>query len=165
MTEGTERLVLVREVEEFLYTEARLLDDARFEDWMALFTDDATYWVPARPDQDNPLDTISIIYDDRRMMETRVKRLRHPAAYAQAPASRTKHLITNVMIEVEDDAAGEIEVSAGFLMLEFRDDRQQVYGGGVRHLLRRVNGAFRIARKRVDLVNCDGTHGPISIPF
>jgi len=165
MTDALDSLVLAREVEAFLYREARLLDEARFEDWMALFTDDAAYWVPARPDQDNPLDTISIIYDDRRMMETRVKRLRHPAAHAQAPASRTKHLIANVMIEAEDAAAGEIEVSAGFLMLEFRDDRQRVYGGGVRHRLRRVGGALRIAWKRVDLVDCDGVHDGIVVPF
>ena len=54
--------------ERFLLHEARLLDEARFDDWLALFTPDAWYWVPSAPDQDNPHDTVSLIYDDRRLL-------------------------------------------------------------------------------------------------
>ena len=91
MTVDATKLLLVREIEEFLFHEARLLDQRRFEDWMALYTDDATYWVPAKPDQQSPIDTISIYYDDRRMMETRVKRLRPSSLITPgAPASRSR---------------------------------------------------------------------------
>ena len=74
-----------REVEEFLFQEARFLDEGRFEEWLALFTETAWYWVPLAPDQDNPEDMVSIIYDDRRLLETRVRRLCSPNIHAQAP--------------------------------------------------------------------------------
>src|SRR5215468_12294243 len=64
--------------EQFLLHEARLLDEAKFDDWLALFTADAWYWVPSEPEQDNPHDTVSLIYDDRRLLETRVRRLASP---------------------------------------------------------------------------------------
>ena len=59
----------------FLEHEARLLDESKFDDWLALFTADAWYWVPSEPNQDNPHDIVSLIYDDRRLLETRVRRL------------------------------------------------------------------------------------------
>ena len=67
--------------ERFLQHEARLLDDGKFDDWLALFTPDGSYWVPSEPDQDNPHDTVSLIYDDRRLLETRVRRLASPRIY------------------------------------------------------------------------------------
>ena len=73
----------------FLEHEARLLDEAKFDDWLALFTADAWYWVPSEPDQANPHDTVSLIYDDRRLLETRVRRLASPRMYSQEPRSRT----------------------------------------------------------------------------
>src|SRR4051812_36295155 len=62
----------------FLEHEARLLDEAKFDDWLKLFTADAWYWVPSEPNQNNPHDTVSLIYDDRRLLETRVRRLASP---------------------------------------------------------------------------------------
>src|SRR4051812_36470575 len=62
----------------FLEHEARLLDEAKFDDWLALFTADAWYWVPSEPNQNNPHNTVSLIYDDRRLLETRVRRLASP---------------------------------------------------------------------------------------
>ena len=46
-----------------------MLDERRFEEWRDLFADDGYYWVPARPDQPNPLDEVSIFYDDKDLME------------------------------------------------------------------------------------------------
>ena len=88
-----ERLVLVREVEEFLFLEARLLDERRFDDWMALFTDDAVYWVPARPNQQSPFEELSIYYEDRALMDVRIRRLQHADTLAQIPPSRTRHVV------------------------------------------------------------------------
>src|SRR6202165_4505417 len=87
------------ECEQFLIHEARLLDEARFDQWLSLFTSDAWYWVPSEPDQANPRDTISLIYDDRRLLETRVRRLASPRLYSQEPPSRTSRMIGNVTIE------------------------------------------------------------------
>ena len=87
------------ECEQFLILEARLLDEGRFDEWLALFTSDAWYWVPSQPGQANPRDTISLIYDDRRLLETRVRRLASPRIYSQEPPSRTSRMIGNVTIE------------------------------------------------------------------
>jgi len=58
-------------IEAFLFHESKLLDAGRFEEWQALFTDDAYYWVPLRPEQTEPAAESSIICDDVGMMETR----------------------------------------------------------------------------------------------
>jgi benzoate/toluate 1,2-dioxygenase beta subunit len=58
-------------LEDFIIHEARLLDARRFRDWMELFADDGTYWVPAVPDQNSPFDQASLFYDDRELMKTR----------------------------------------------------------------------------------------------
>ena len=85
--------------EAFLFAEARLLDERRFRDWMALFAEDGTYWVPAVPDQNSPFNQVSLFYDDRDLMKTRVDRLEHPRIHIQTPPSRTAHLVGNVMID------------------------------------------------------------------
>ena len=85
--------------EQFLLHEARLLDDGKFDDWLALFTPEAWYWVPSEPDQADPVETVSLIYDDRRLLETRVRRLASPRMYSQEPRSRTSRMIGNVSIE------------------------------------------------------------------
>src|SRR5262245_40524803 len=84
------------ECEQFLVHEARLLDEGRFDEWLALFTADAWYWVPSEPNQASPRDTVSLIYDDRRLLETRVRRLASPRIYSQEPRSRTSRIIANV---------------------------------------------------------------------
>jgi Ring hydroxylating beta subunit len=75
--------------EQFLLQEARFLDEPRFDEWLALFSLDAWYWVPSEPDQPDPHETVSLIYDDRRLLETRVRRLASPRMYSQEPRSRT----------------------------------------------------------------------------
>ena len=93
--------------EDFIVHEARLLDARRFRDWMALFADDGTYWVPAVPDQQSPFDQASLFYDDRDLMKTRIDRLEHPRIHVQTPPSRTAHLVGNVAVEEADAANGE----------------------------------------------------------
>lgn len=165
MADDLERLLLVREIEEFLFHEARLLDERRFEDWMELFTEDGVYWVPAEEGQDNPTDTVSIFHDNRQLMEVRIRRLRHPANHAQRPPSRTRHLVTNVVLDDTDAETGELDVASNLQMAEYRDDERRTFAAAVTHRLRRVDGALRIARKRIDLIDCDAAHGPMSIPF
>ena len=148
--------------EQFLYHEARLLDTQRYEEWLALFTDDATYWVPLEKDQPEPLETSSIIHDDRTLLELRVKQARHPRAHARQPLARTVHQVGNVMIEEGKD---EIQVTSTLQLVDFRNQKQRLYGALVEHRLRRVNGGFKIAHKRVDLVNSEGELDGIAILF
>src|SRR5262245_25862835 len=111
--------------EQFLIFEARLLDEARFDEWLALFTPDAWYWVPSQPEQASPRDTVSLIYDDRRLLETRVRRLASPRIYSQEPRSRTSRIIANVTIEqVEGNAC---TVRPKFQLLEYRRRTSRIF--------------------------------------
>jgi len=150
-------------VEQFLYHEARLLDTQRYEEWLELFTDDATYWLPLQQNQKDPLETSSIIHDDRTLLELRVKQARHPRAHARLPLARTVHQVGNVVVASEN--ASETTVNSTLHLVEFRNEKQRHYGALVEHRLRRVNGTFRIAHKRVDLVNSEGELDGIAILF
>jgi 3-phenylpropionate/cinnamic acid dioxygenase small subunit len=149
-------------VEQFLYHEARLLDTQRYEEWLDLFTDDATYWVPLEQDQKDPLETSSIIHDDRTLLELRVKQARHPRAHARQPLARTVHQVGNVQVFEKDDA---VKVHSTLQLVEFRNEKQRIYGALVEHHLRRVNDSFKIAHKRVDLVNSEGELDGIAVLF
>ncbi len=151
--------------ETFLIHEARLLDERRFEDWLGLFTDDGWYWVPIVADQDNPHDMVSLIYDDRRLLETRIRRLAHPGAHAQTPPSRTSRIIANVTVEDQATDGADLVIRSKFQMIEYRRDKQRLFGGTCRHGLIVADGGFRIRWKRVDLVNCDAMHDGINVPF
>lgn len=149
--------------EDFLVQEARLLDEAKFDDWLALFTPDAQYWVPSEPGQQSPHDTVSLMYDDRRLLETRVRRLASPRIYSQEPRSRTSHIVTNVTLE---EAGGDFVVTRSkFMMIEFRRNEQRLFGGSYFHRLIRVEGSLRIRLKRIDLLNCDAPLDGLVVPF
>jgi benzoate/toluate 1,2-dioxygenase beta subunit len=150
-------------LEEFIVQEARLLDERRFRDWMALFADDGTYWVPAVPDQQSPFDQASLFYDDRDLMRTRIERLEHPRIHVQTPPSRTAHLVGNVLIEAVDE--GEVVVGSTVIMVEYRDEQQRVFAGRQHHRLRRDGASFRIVQKRVDLINCDSAFEAMAVPI
>jgi benzoate/toluate 1,2-dioxygenase beta subunit len=150
--------------ERFLLHEARLLDEAKFDDWLALFTPDGWYWVPSAPDQDNPHDTVSLIYDDRRLLETRVRRLASPRIYSQEPRSRTSRMIGNVSIE--ERGLDACTVRSKFVTIEYRRETQRLFAGTAFHrLVRADDGAILIASKRVDLVNCDAPLDGIVVPL
>ena len=149
--------------EQFLLHEMRLLDEAKFDDWLALFTADGWYWVPSEPEQDNPHDTVSLIYDDRRLLETRVRRLASPRMYSQEPRSRCSRMVDNVTIE-HADATG-CTVRSKFLMIEYRRSTQRLFGGTTLHRLGLADGGIRIAWKRVNLVDCDAPLDGITQPF
>ena len=149
-------------VQLFLFHEARLLDTQRYEEWLQLFTGDATYWVPLEQNQKDPFESSSIIHDDRTLLELRVKQARHPRAHARRPLARTVHQVGNIMVE---ESKHEIKVTSTLQLVEFRNEKQRLYGALVEHRLRSVNGTFKIAHKRVDLVNSEGELDGIAILF
>jgi benzoate/toluate 1,2-dioxygenase beta subunit len=155
----------LRDIEQFLFREAQLLDDARFEDWLKLFTETAWYWVPASPDQPDPFEMVSIIYDDRQLLETRVRRLLNANIHAEEPRTRTSRVVGNIIVEGNNVDGADIVVSSRFQMAEFRRDRQRVFAGSLQHGLVTGGEDIRIAWKRVDLVNCDGMLDGITVPF
>ena len=152
-----------REIEKFLFYEARLLDTGQLEAWLDLFTDDATYWVPLERDQKDPYETSSIIHDDRTLLELRVKQARHPRAHARLPLARTVHQVANIVVAGEEN--GAITVHSTLQLVEWRQEKQRLWGALVEHRLRRAGESFRIAHKRVDLVNSEGELDGIAILF
>ena len=150
-------------VEEFLIHEAALLDDRRFEEWRDLFDEDGYYWVPLRPDQASPETESSIFYDNRQVMQTRIERLRHPRIHSQTPPHRTCHLIGNVAITAVEGS--ECTVRSSLMMADYRLRVQRNFAARVTHRLRAGSNGFRIAWKRVDLINCDDAFELIAVPF
>ena len=152
-----------REIEQFLFQEARLLDQQRYEEWLALYTEDATYWVPLEQDQQEALETSSIIRDDKTLLELRVRQARHPRAFARQPLARTVHQVGNVMVGAEENS--EVDVASTLQVVEYRSERQRLWGATVLHRLRRAQGGWMIASKRVDLVNSEAELDGIAILF
>jgi 3-phenylpropionate/cinnamic acid dioxygenase small subunit len=141
-----------KEIEAFLYKEARLADENRYDEWTALWTDDAIYWIPANLDDYDPREHISIVYDDRERLQDRVDRLKSGAAWAQEPRSRIRRLVSNIEVE-PPDAKGEITASSNFVLGDLRRGTQTVYFARQIHRLRRTPHGLRLAYKKVILLN------------
>lgn len=152
-------------LEHFLYHEARLIDEKRWEEWNELFTEDGEYWVPATRGQPDPKNHVSLMYETSLLREIRLRRYRHPNAMSLQPQPYSVHLVSNVMLDEFDSATGECIVNSRFVMLEFRRDEQRTYGGAATHELLPDGDAFRIRMKKVELVNCDGVLPSIHILF
>lgn len=152
-----------RRVEEFLFHEARLLDERCFEEWLDLFAEEGIYWIPATVDQNDALGEASIAYEDRQLLDVRVRRLRHPENYSDQPAARTRRVVGNVMIGAlnKDTTVAR----SNFTLVEFQNDEQRVFAGEYVHTLHKVSDNFKIVKKRVNLINCDAPMGAIVIPF
>ena len=136
-----------------LEREARLLDERRFDAWLDLYVPECLYWVPGTPGGD-PRREIAVAFDDRRQLEGRVYRLGTGYAWSQIPPSRTARLVANV--EVFGTArADEHMVRSNFLISEHRAGETRVLAGAYAHRLVRHDGAWKIAVKQVNLLECD----------
>lgn len=140
-----------RQVEDFVYREARLQDEGSYDEWEALWTEDAHYWVPANGDDIDPERQISIINDNRKRITTRVNQLKTGERHAQIPPSKMRRIISN--IEVDEGEDGEIEVGSNFILVESRSGSLATWAGRTRHTLRFENGELGLVRKKVLLVN------------
>lgn len=157
------------EAEAFLIEEARLLDSGRFEEWLALFADDGFYWVPAAPGQADPLNHLSIFYEDKSVLTMRIRRLAHPRVYSALPAPRTAHLVGNVTAARPAAPGIDCECRSTVMMAEYRGGEgrgeRRLWAGQQMHRLRRTPEGWRIVLKRVDLIDCDAAHGILSVPI
>ena len=162
---------VAREVEQFLYREARLLDERRFHEWLELLTDDVRYWMGSRtnrypktskaiaildPDRyvENDLtreDELAILDEDIHTLRARVARLDTGMAWAEDPPSRTRHLIMNIEVE-PGDAVAEVKAYSNFLVYRSRAETEQdFYVGARQDVLRRVAGAWKISGRKIVL--------------
>lgn len=141
----------LRDVEQFLFHEARLADEHRYEEWERLWTDDALYWVPANGDDIDPERQMSIVYDNRSRISLRVKQLLTGKRHTQEPQSRLRRLISNVELLGEDERG--LGVGANTIVFETNQRGDTLWGARNEYRLRRVDGKWRMAYKKVMLVN------------
>jgi benzoate/toluate 1,2-dioxygenase subunit beta len=137
----------IRAVEQFLYREARLADEHRYDEWEALWTDDGHYWVPAGGDDSDPATRMAIINDNRNRIATRIAQLKTGRRHSQIPRSRLRRVVSNV--EVEGDGV----VGANFVLVESRERGKELWAGRYTYRLRLVDGELRMAAKKVALVD------------
>ncbi|WP_028850546.1 aromatic-ring-hydroxylating dioxygenase subunit beta [Thermocrispum municipale] len=143
----------LRQIEQFLYREARYADEHDYDAWEALWTDDALYWVPAGDDAADPRSQVSVIYDNRNRIATRLKQLRTGKRYSQSPPSNLRRVISNV--EILGTEGSDTVVGANFVLVESRTRGMEIWAGRVTYKLRVVDGEIRLAYKKVSLVNKD----------
>jgi 3-phenylpropionate/cinnamic acid dioxygenase small subunit len=141
------------QVESFLYQEALFMDEHRFDEWLSLWDDPAQYWVPCNADDIDPTRRVSLIYDDRQRLVQRVERLKSGSVQAMDPVPRMRRLISN--IEVEAQQGQDLVARSNFILCIARASSQQLWAGRTIHSLRRTEGGFKIARKKVLLINSD----------
>lgn len=146
------------EVERFYYDEAALLDSHRYEEWLALFSDDAHYFMPIRRtrtqremDKEFTQPGEMAFFDDTKMLLAgRIAKLKTGRSWAEDPPSRTRHLITN--IRIVRDKGRELDVESNFHLYRTRLNSEETsWIGSRRDILRRVEGSFQIAGRKIFL--------------
>ena len=164
MTTDLARLLVRQEIEDFLYHEAELLDERRYEEWLALFTDDAHYWMPMRrnvpadePGREYTRDGLDVNWFDegKDTLARRVAQIRTGIHWAEEPPSRICHLVSNVQVlraSPAGPAPAEVAVRCRFLVYRNRVETEtDVLVGKREDVLRRVNGSWKIARRMIVL--------------
>lgn len=146
---------------DFIYDEARMLDEGRYDEWLALWLPDAMYWMPLDYNQTDPVNETSLLYEDMFMLKLRVERLNGARTFSQKPKSRCHHVIQRPFV---DEMHGDRFVTKTSMhYVETRLDEQQLLALTARHELALVDGALRIAGKRVDILNCDAAFRNIQL--
>jgi 3-phenylpropionate/cinnamic acid dioxygenase small subunit len=148
-------VTLAAELEQFVYDEARLIDEKRFDEWYELFTDDARYWMPLTRGQPDGENHTSLFYEDKLLLKVRIERLKSPRSFSQHHPSWCQHVLQRPWLEDDGVASGRYRVRTPFVYVESRLDEQLVLAGIVSHRLRREGSALRIELKKVELTNCD----------
>jgi 3-phenylpropionate/cinnamic acid dioxygenase small subunit len=163
VSDALARLLLHREIEDFLYREAELLDDRRYEEWLDLFTEDARYWMPMRrnvpagaPEREFTREGAEVSWfdDGKDTLVRRVRQIRTGVHWAEEPPSRICHVVTNVRILRAEPPAAPAEVTVGCRFLVYRnrvETETDLLAGKREDRLRRVGEGWRIARRKIVL--------------
>ena len=139
---------------QFVYEEARLIDEKRFDEWYELFADDARYWMPLTRNQPDGESHTSLFYEDKLLLRVRIERLKSPRSFSQHQPSFCQHILQHPAIEGTTEADGW-RLRTPFVYVESQLDTQIVLAGISWHDLVEVDGRLRIRLKKVELVNCN----------
>lgn len=148
---------------DFIYDEARMLDEGRFSEWLDLWIPEGHYWMPLDYKQKDPDLVTSLLYEDDFMRRLRVERLNGERTFSQKPKSRCHHVIQRPFVDEFDLDAGHFVTNTSMHYIETRLDEQFLLAITATHELRLVDGKLRIANKRVDLLNSDAAFGNIQL--
>jgi 3-phenylpropionate/cinnamic acid dioxygenase small subunit len=149
------------QVIDFLYDEVRMLDEGRFDEWLSLWLEDGIYWMPLDYKQGDDPALTSLLYEDMFMLRLRVERLNGARTFSQKPKSRCHHVIQRPFVDEID--GNRIVTNTSMHYVETRLDEQFLLACTAEHELRVVDGALRIARKKVELLNSDAAFGNIQL--
>jgi len=138
---------------EFVYHEARLIDEKRFDEWHELFADDALYWMPLTRDQPIGEAHTSLFYEDKLLLKVRIERLRHPNAFSQQQPSFCQHVLQRPTVESGDADAGPCVLRTPFLYVEAQLDQQLILAGTAYHHLQGDARGWKIQMKKIELLN------------
>ena len=141
------------QIEKFLYREARLMDEHRYADWLALWEQDGIYWLPCNGGGKDPENEVAIIYDNYSRLSDRIARFESGTVMLQNPPTMMRRMVSN--IEVGDLGGLETTVTANFLVVEVRGALQVFWAGQSTYKLRRAGDDLRICFKKVLLANND----------
>ena len=137
---------------EFVYDEARLIDDKRFDDWYELFTDDGIYWMPLTRDQPDGINHTSLLYEDKLLLKVRIERLKSPRSFSQHQPSFCQHVLQQPVLESTDPDAGGWVTRTPFVYVESQGDTQLLLAGVSRLHIVEQDGRLRMRLKKVDLI-------------
>ncbi len=148
---------------DFVYREARLIDQHRFVEWLDLYAEDGRYWMPLEWGQTDARLSASLMYEDKMLLGIRVARLEGNRTFSQKPKSRCHHVLQQPQIDKRDSAGNRYELWTPMHYVETRLDEQTLYAAWATHVLSVEDARLRIKLKRVDLVNCDAAFGSIQL--
>jgi 3-phenylpropionate/cinnamic acid dioxygenase small subunit len=140
---------------EFVYHEARLIDEKRFDEWYDLFADDGRYWMPLMRGQPEGPGHTSLFDEDKLLLKIRIERLGNPKSYSQACPSWCQHILQAPRIERREAGSGLAVLRTPFMYLEYQQDQQEIYAGVAWHHLKEGGAKIMIALKKIELLNCE----------
>ena len=140
---------------QFVYHEARLIDEKRFEEWYELFTDEGLYWMPLTRNQPDGRMHTSLLCEDRLLLRLRIDRLGNPNSFSQAEPSWCQHILQAPRVESRIPAEKLYIMRTPFLYVESQRDHQEFYAGVAWHHVTAQGGMLRLRLKKIDLLNRD----------
>ena len=155
----------LRAAERVLYLECEYLNLGRYDEWLALFSEDCVYWAPLSPTQDDAQSHSSLFHEKRGLMRMRIDRITHEAAHSLAGGNRTSRSVGPAALREIEEESGDWIVERRFQMIERQGERVRSFAGRFTYRLTPVGENLRIREKRVDLIDCDAPHAPLEVFF
>ena len=148
---------------DFIYQEARILDEGRYDEWLSLWLESGIYWMPLDYKQSDPINATSLLYEDHFMLRLRVERLHGDRTFSQKPKSRCHHVLQRPFVDIFEPNEGHFQTNTSMHYIETRLDEQILLALTVTHDLKAEDGKLQLAGKKVELLNSDAAFGNIQL--